>query len=461
MNTRIRYTACLLLALSIAIALLLALPEVNRSRAKARASGPIASSASRVGGMEDDLKETTFTPPPAGLKTWVVSHEWHNDRWNCPTFWGGAHAGGLKSDVPAGQVLAGYINSYDGGSGPLPCESNSKDIFQGTIWFDLSEIFSKPPFPFATEATLKFKKVAGSVAAYDGNRKPITKVCEDRLFISNGDSMKGFPEGTLVPEDDLLQAINECPAEGCSVNVKDLVNNWITGKIDRYGFVIAGEDEGWLDKLIPFDNSVCETRYSDFSLTVKYKFKKSLVIIPLPPEKKTTGRGRDFPDSLPVGKNVALASNGGKVFPSSTLPPFSENYVNDGELTGAGNAVWLDNTLGVFPDDIEVRFDGTKTIEEIDVITRQDNLITPVDPKVVDPDFENFGITVFDVQYWDGSAWSTVASVGRGKFGPSENTKVWRRFTGFKVTTDRIRIHIKAAKDNAYSRVVEVEAWGK
>jgi hypothetical protein len=155
--------------------------------------------------------------------------------------------------------------------------------------------------------------------------------------------------------------------------------------------------------------------------------------------------------------NYALAANRGKAFASTTHPGNSENYVNDGELTGAGNAVWLDDTLGVFPDYLEVRFDGKKTIEEIDVITRQDNLVSPGDPKKLDPSFgkDGYGITAYDVQYWDGSEWVTVASV-------VNNDKVWKKFTTvIPVTTDRIRIQINSSQDNAFSRVVEVEAWGK
>jgi hypothetical protein len=466
MNTRIRYTACLLLAISIAIALLLAQPDVNRSRAKARASGPIASSASRVGGMEDVPKETTFTPPPAGLKTWVVSHEWHNDRWNCPGFRGGAHAGGVSSDVS--EVLVGYVNSYDGGSGPLPCESNSKEIYQGTIWFDLSEIFNKPPFPRADTAILKFKKVAGSVAAYDGNRKPITKVCADRLFVSNGDSMKGFPEGTLVPEGDLLKDISECPPEGCSINVTGLVNNWITGKIDRDGFVIAGEDEEWVDKLIPHDSSVCQTRYSDFSLTVKYRYSKT----DIPPSKTPPS-----PGTLDTRKNVALASNEAtataqdytrdEVYPGSHFQPFYAidglRYLHLAPPPNDADGFWRDEHG--LPSWLQINFAGSKTIEEVDVYTVPDypDLLEQKDP----PDgltFKSFGVTAFDVQYWDGMAWKLVyfGSVGgRGKFAPSplnDKVRIQFKFKGFKVTTDKIRVLVNASPDTV-ARIVEVEAW--
>src|SRR5438552_11368785 len=177
MNSKIRYAAFSIVGISIVLTQLLAYPEVSRSRARARS--PITTFVSRIGGM-DDKNETTFRPPPQGLKTWAVRHEWHNNRWNCPV-----RLNPDPDDVPAGQVLVDYINDYDGGSGPLPCEWNSKIDYRGTIWFDLSEIYSKPSPQIADKATLRFKKVAGSVAAYDGNRKPITRVCEDQLFVAN------------------------------------------------------------------------------------------------------------------------------------------------------------------------------------------------------------------------------------------------------------------------------------
>ena len=388
-------------------------------------------------------------------------------------------------------------------------------------------------------------------AANDKNgHKTIDRVCNDHLAAANISWWKeGRDSDTFIPEGDYIPpSFNECPYEGCSIEVKDLVNNWITGKIDRFGFVIVGEDTKYVYGLYPRDNAACETYYGDFSLTIDYRFPLKKIHIPpetyplvcrgtetldvhdldgpvpyrwvgftfIPGTKpagdgllpgqcswrdrgmrageptrlaqpiegalawikdlnssdsywtfsvynagaqlQATGAERNKRMILPTLKtNYALAANRGKAFASTTHAGNSENYVNDGELTGVGNAVWLDDTLGIFPDYLEVHFDGKKTIDEIDVITRQTNLVTPVDPKKFDPSFgkDGFGITAYDVQYWDDSEWVTVASV-------VNNDKVWRKFTSvFPVTTDRIRIQINSSQDNAFSRVVEVEAWGK
>ena len=153
--------------------------------------------------------------------------------------------------------------------------------------------------------------------------------------------------------------------------------------------------------------------------------------------------------------NVALAAAGATVSSSSTLSPYAASNVIDGSRQAVNWTVWLDNTFNSFPDWLEVNFNGNKTISEIDVITQQDDPQHPVEPTLAQT-FSLYGITAFDVQYWNGSAWATVpgASV-------TGNNKVWRQFTFAPITTSKIRVVVNAGADNAFSRVVEVEAWGQ
>ncbi|HEX8852058.1 MAG TPA: PA14 domain-containing protein, partial [Pyrinomonadaceae bacterium] len=67
--------------------------------------------------------------------------------------------------------------------------------------------------------------------------------------------------------------------------------------------------------------------------------------------------------------------------------------------------------------------------------------------------FTKFGITDFDVQYWDGIRWSTVP--GGSVAG---NNKVWVKLKFPAVYTDRIRVVVNKAL-MAHSRIVEVEAY--
>ena len=152
--------------------------------------------------------------------------------------------------------------------------------------------------------------------------------------------------------------------------------------------------------------------------------------------------------------NVALATNASTAVASSTTAPYSASYVNDGSRKAVNGAIWVDGTYPTFPDWIEVDFNGSKTISEIDVITQQDNTQNPVEPTLTQT-FTLYGITAFDVQYWNGSAWTTVS--GGSVTG---NNKVWRQFTFSSITTSKIRVVVNDGADHILSRVVEVEAWG-
>jgi hypothetical protein len=161
--------------------------------------------------------------------------------------------------------------------------------------------------------------------------------------------------------------------------------------------------------------------------------------------------------------NVALAANGGVASASSTTGPeeypgqgldFSPGGVNDGDRRGVNwehNGGWRDGTDG-FPDWVQVEFAGEKTVDEIDVFTVQDAYAAPAEPtqSLV---FNNWGITDYEAQYWDGAQWVTVPGGS-----VSNNNKVWRQFTFTPVTTTNVRVRITGAL-NVRSRVVELEAY--
>jgi hypothetical protein len=155
--------------------------------------------------------------------------------------------------------------------------------------------------------------------------------------------------------------------------------------------------------------------------------------------------------------NQALAANGGVAGTSSV---HSVGYpvaaVNDGNRSGAGwgnGGGWNDATRNVYPDWVEIDFNGPKAITEIDVFTLQDNYNNPASPTET-MTFSLYGITAFNVQYWNGAAWVTVP--GGGVTG---NTNVWRRFYFTSITTRKIRVLVNASL-SGYSRIVEIEAWG-
>ena len=158
--------------------------------------------------------------------------------------------------------------------------------------------------------------------------------------------------------------------------------------------------------------------------------------------------------------NVALSANGALASASSF---YSANYSAAATINGDRKGIhwgtdpstgsgWHTAAYNSFPDWLQIDFDGSKTINGIDVVTVQDNYTSPSEPTLTML-FEAYGLTSYDVQYWGGASWQTVpgASV-------SGTSLVWKKFTFAPITTDKIRVLTNASIDG-YSRLTEVEAW--
>jgi len=156
--------------------------------------------------------------------------------------------------------------------------------------------------------------------------------------------------------------------------------------------------------------------------------------------------------------NYALAANGGVATASSTLRAVNAvGYVNDNRRSGAGWSTggggWADGTKGAFPDWVQIAFNGQKTIDHVIVYSVQDNFQNPVEPTDT-MTFSFYGLRAFQVQGWNGGSWVTLASV-------TGNSLVKRSVSFPPYTTDRIRVVVTAMADGAWSRITEIEAWGK
>ena len=158
-----------------------------------------------------------------------------------------------------------------------------------------------------------------------------------------------------------------------------------------------------------------------------------------------------------TASNVALQANGGVVVASSThSAAYPTTAVNNGDRRGLGWASgggWNDATSGVWPDTLQIDFNAIKRITEIDVFTLQDDYGSPQVP-TESMTFSLYGITDFDLAYWDGSAWVRVPGGS-----VSGNNRVWRRFNFAEVSASSIRVVVRGAL-NDYSRVTEVEVYG-
>ena len=401
--------------------------------------GLLIATSARPNGTVDGstAKKTDFTPTPQGAKTW----QWYT-HWSNFTDFSGAIDTEPYVSPGAGQITAGFLHHWDGGHGPFPNQERTTVEFVGTVWFDLSEIFSKPPLPKAESAMLTFKAITS-----DG---PGGK-CKDELRLPGDDWMKGLPENTLPKTGSLEPPVyfTGCPAAGCSFDVTSIVNNWITGREDRYGFAISGLDDiaaiGAEDGKYPDNNAHCTTRYSDFRLTVTYKDKDSEPPVVIPPT------------DTPVRKNVALTANGGTASASSNTALFLPAKAIDGEHQGLN---WLSGGgwqgAGPTNDDwLQVDFGDFKMIDEIDVFMIQDDYASPKEPSL-DMLFTKYGLTNFRVQYWTKfGSWSDVP--------PGEpvinNMNVWKQFKFSSRRTNKIRVLVSKTPDG-WSRIAELEAWG-
>jgi hypothetical protein len=161
------------------------------------------------------------------------------------------------------------------------------------------------------------------------------------------------------------------------------------------------------------------------------------------------------PCAIPAD-NVARAANGSTASASSQYnPSFPASGVINGEHNGndwSSGGGWADNSPGVFPDNVDVNFNVSQTINEIDVYTLKDDFNSG--SVVTDTTtFTNYGITSFQVQYWNGSGFVDVP--GGNVTG---NNLVKRKFIFPNIATDKIRVLVNGSADG-YSRVVEIEAF--
>src|SRR6266480_6765563 len=132
---------------------------------------------------------------------------------------------------------------------------------------------------------------------------------------------------------------------------------------------------------------------------------------------------------------------------------FQPSYAIDGTryTSTNGDHYWRDeHGLSSW---LQIDFNGSKTIDEVDVFTMRDDYTTQTDPSAT-LTFANYGVTGFTVQYWDGSAWTTVSG---GTI--TGNNLVWKKVNFTVVTTSKIRVIANAAVDGI-ARIAEVEAWG-
>ena len=201
-----------------------------------------------------------------------------------------------------------------------------------------------------------------------------------------------------------------------------------------------------------------EITYYDRPGEIRYTLEPASRTISLLNDTITKISGADFTAKrIPVSKNVASDEEGAKAKASSTVDwNFEpENVVNGFRFVdgwyGSSDG-WNDGTPNVFPDWIEVDFARRHRINWINVFTLPDDFKDGRD-RDLNEKFSQYGITDFDVQYWNGRAWVTVpGGAVRG------NRNIWRMINFPAVVTDKIRVVVLNSIDGQ-SRITEIEAF--
>jgi fungalysin metallopeptidase (M36)/fungalysin/thermolysin propeptide len=166
-----------------------------------------------------------------------------------------------------------------------------------------------------------------------------------------------------------------------------------------------------------------------------------------------------------VRANVALSSAGSTVLASSAhssgnFPALAAiNGDRTGAAWGSSSGGWNDGTRNAYPDILEVHFPVTELIDQINVVTLQNNWTTAGEPTPEVTPATGEGILDFIVQYCSANCsttpvWTTVP--GGDVTG---NDKAWRQFMFTAVPTTKIRVVVNNSRNN-WSRLVEVEAFG-
>ena len=169
-------------------------------------------------------------------------------------------------------------------------------------------------------------------------------------------------------------------------------------------------------------------------------------------------RGRHVTVPADPGRmNMALASNGGVATASSVLGP---NYPASGAINGdrrglnwgAGGG-WNDGTQNAGPDWIEVAFNGSKSIDEVNVFSMQDSYTAPVEPTPA---------MTFTCGACAGSRCSTgPARPGQSVPGRGRDQQQPGVAAGsVRADHDDADPHLHDGGAQRLRRVIEVEAWG-
>lgn len=400
---------------------------------------------------------------------------------------------GVQNDGPA--VLNAQGNWWGAANGPGPVGPGSGDKVSANVDFSnwLTAESNCPP-PCATNVALaSHGATAVASSTYSANFPASAAINGEHDGVGWGAGTGGWNDGTRSAFPDNLQVNLNVVQSINAIDVYTLKDNFGSPApvgdattFTAYGItsfeVQAWDGAAWqtvpggsvagnnrvkrrfsfttpilTDRIRVVVNAAADHHFSRVVEVEAYSCSPAVVPTPTPTPSPTPTPTPEPTPCLGASNNVARAANGSTAVASSTVNAnFPASGVINGERDGnnwGANGGWNDGTRNVFPDHVEVNFNTTQTIREIDVYTLKNDFNSG---SVVNDTTSAaaYGIRDFNVQYWDGAAFVDVPGGA-----VTNNTLARRRFVFPEITTDRIRVVVSSSNDNAYSRVVEIEAF--
>jgi hypothetical protein len=209
---------------------------------------------------------------------------------------------------------------------------------------------------------------------------------------------------------------------------------------------IISPDGRWAIFTSNWEKSLGRTLGSDAQAGGGYRSDVFLVAL-------TPGDALETPN--PARRNVALASAGGR---AASVNEIDLGFRPEGAINGDRRGANIGNDDGwvgqryTRPAWLQVEFVGTPTIDEVCVVSAQDDWRAPVEPSE-SLQFALYGLVDFHLESWDGAAWRPIAETA-----VAGNTQVVRCVQFPALTTSRIRLVVTRTPDG-YTRLIELEAW--
>jgi hypothetical protein len=157
-------------------------------------------------------------------------------------------------------VAVGYDNHYDAGTEPFPCPELADNAYRGAIAFSFSPLRTGiTKDAYVSRATLKYRNLVDQIQwHFDDYRPAEGESCMGELWT-------GIREGAEINSIDRFTSLAGKPGTEMSVDVTNVVQEWIRGESAEGVFIFVGLDESFAR-----NNNICISRLGNFELDIEY-----------------------------------------------------------------------------------------------------------------------------------------------------------------------------------------------